>query len=418
MSRRRFWKALVRPREGRRLPPELKPRRVGALARQFARGVRDPLFRQLLQRIDQAPVHPGNKIDLFFDGGAAFESMLHSIRAAQQEVLLQSYILQDDRIGDALATAMSEAAARGVTVRLLADAFGSSRTRIAYWKRLKRSGVKARLINNLMPALWYGKAYRDHRKILVVDRSVAFTGGMNLGEEYAGTDAQVVWRDTHARIEGPAAWEMAVVFAEGWGWSRGAPFQIDPSPVMPSGVGSDVLVLDSRPLRGHDETASALAATIGAARESAWITNAYFAPRPFTVDLLAEAAQRGVDVRLLLPGPTDVPVVRHAGHGYFEALLAAGIRIFEYQPRVLHAKTLVVDRHVAMVGSTNIDFRSFHFNAECNALVLDDAVGTTLALQFERDLVDAQEITPAAWLGRAWPHRVGDALAKRLAFLL
>jgi cardiolipin synthase len=179
-----------------------------------------------------------------------------------------------------------------------------------------------------------------------------------------------------------------------------------------------VLVLDSRPLRGHDETASSLAAAIGAARDSAWITNAYFAPRPFTVDLLAEASQRGVDVRLLLPGPTDVPLVRHAGHGYFDSLLAAGIRIFEYQPRVLHAKTLVVDRHVAMVGSTNIDFRSFHFNAECNALVLDDVVGTTLALQFERDLVDAQEITTAAWRSRPWPHRVGDALAKRLAFLL
>ncbi len=418
MSRRRFWKALVRPREGRQLPPELKPRRVGVLAGQLSDGVRDPAFRRLLQRIDQAPIHHGNRIELFFGGSAAFDAMLQAIRGAQHEVLLQSYILKDDQIGDALAAAMEAATARGVTVRLLADAFGSSRTRLDYWKRLKRAGVKARLINNLMPTLWYGKAYRDHRKILVVDRSVAFTGGMNLGEEYAGTDQKVVWRDTHVRIEGAAAWEMAIVFAEGWGWSGGAPFEFDPTPATSAGDGGDVLVLDSRPLRGHQETASAVAATIAAARHTAWITNAYFAPRPFTVEQLAHAAQRGVDVRLLLPGPTDVPIVRHSGHGYFEALLLAGIRVFEYQPRVLHAKTLVVDRYASMVGSTNIDFRSFHFNAECNALMLDDAVGTRLAQQFEHDLADANEITLSAWLRRPRLHRMGDALAKRLAFLL
>lgn len=442
----------MRPREGRKFPPELRPRRVAVLAEQFAQGARDAGFRRLLQRIDQSPIHVDAAVTLYFRGDEAFAAMLGAIELAAREVLLQSYIVQDDAVGDALASALSAAAARGVTVRVLADAFGSSRTRVTYWARLKRSGVKARLVNNLMPALWYGKAYRDHRKILVVDRDVAFTGGMNLGEQYAGRGDAPIWRDTHARITGSAAWEMAVVFAEGWAWARGEAFTIEPRASRGSvldlaardaatacasdfasdsvsdsasasastrpGASASVLVLDSRPLRGHMETAAALAATVAAARSTVWITNAYFAPRRFTVDVLARAARRGVDVRLLLPGVSDVPLVRHAGHGYFSALLQAGIRIFEYQPCVLHAKTLVVDRFASMVGSTNIDFRSFRFNAECNAVILDEVTGEALAAQFERDLLDAREMHLREWQRRAVWHRLGDALARRLAFLL
>lgn len=408
----------LRPSPGRRVAADLKPRPVSRRAEQLPRGVHDPALRTLLQRIDQAPILGGHDVTVYFAGAEAFAAMCQAIDAAQREVLLQSYILKDDAIGERLAETLAAAAARGVTVRVLADAFGSSRTRGSYWRRLRRAGIKARLINNLMPALWYGKTYRDHRKLLIVDRQVAFTGGMNLALEYVGSPEHVAWRDTHARIVGPAAWEMAVVFAEGWGWALGRPFPIEPLVTDPTAAGSDVLVLDSRPWRGHLETASALAASAGAARTTLWITNAYFAPQRVTIELLSRAARRGVDVRLLLAGLTDVPLVRHAGHGFFDELLVAGVRIFEYQPRVLHAKTLVIDRHLVMVGSTNIDFRSFHFNAECNALIFDGAVGAALANQFERDLVDALEIDLKAWRGRPRWHRWGDWAARQLAWAL
>jgi cardiolipin synthase len=217
-------------------------------------------------------------------------------------------------------------------------------------------------------------------------------------------------------VEGPAAWELAVVFSEAWR-RAGGHLDFDPLP-PPEPHGASVLVLDSRPGRGHEETASVLAAIVGAAREKVWITNAYFAPKVRAVRVLAEAVRRGVDVRLLLPGRTDVPLVRHAGHGYFRALLRLGVRIFEYGAAILHAKSLVADDFVSVVGSTNLDFRSFHFNAEANLVILDAPTGLAFADAFRDDLTRANEIDVETWPDRSGLHRIGDNLARRLGPLL
>ena len=152
-----------------------------------------------------------------------------------------------------------------------------------------------------------------------------------------------------------------------------------------------------------------------AARRTFWLTNAYFAPSRGALPLLAKAAARGVDVRLLLPGTSDVPLVRHAGHGVFRYLLERGVRIFEYDASILHAKTVVVDGWASMIGSTNMDFRSFHFNAECNIVTLDATVAETLERQFAADLGQAREITSADWNRRTWLHKLGDAGARALS---
>jgi cardiolipin synthase len=295
----------------------------------------------------------------------------------------------------------------------------------------------AMVLNGTLPELW-NQLYRDHRKILVVDREVAFTGGMNIMEESgsfplsggrAGTSAAhagaLQWRDTHVRVTGPVTWEMAVVFAEGWTRARGTPFEIEPPPGAAeegapghSGPGAGVLVLDARPRRGYAEAASILSAIVAAARERIWITNAYFAPRRAAIRILGSAARRGVDVRLLLPGKTDVPLVRHAGHGYYKALLARGVRIFEYQPSILHAKSMVADGVASVVGSTNLDFRSFHFNAECNLVILDRATGARLEAAFEDDLRHSEEIVADEWRRRSPLHKLGDRLARTLSPLL
>ncbi|HSF42371.1 MAG TPA: phospholipase D-like domain-containing protein, partial [Thermoanaerobaculia bacterium] len=183
-------------------------------------------------------------------------------------------------------------------------------------------------------------------------------------------------------------------------------------------AGARILVLDSRPGRGHAESAAVLAALVGAARRTVWITNAYFAPGRTAVDVLGEAAGRGIDVRLLLPGWTDVPLLRHAAHGYYTDLLARGVRIFEYRGHVLHAKSLVADGYASVVGSTNLDFRSFVFNAECNLVILDRATGATMEEIFRQDLAASEEILPAAWRRRPLPHRLGDRMARWLSPVL
>src|SRR5262249_26034425 len=198
---------------------------------------------------------------------------------------------------------------------------------------------------------------RDHRKILVIDRRIAFTGGMNIADEYGSARRSRFprgpWRDTQVRVEGPTAWEMAVVFSEAW---RRAGGEIALEPLSNRGEGPvRILTLDSRPGRGHGETAAVLAAIAAAAKRRVWITNAYFAPRRLALEHLGRAAARGVDVRLLLPGSTDVPLVRHAGHGYYQRLLETGARVFEFRKAVLHAKTLVADDALSIIGSTHLD---------------------------------------------------------------
>ncbi len=417
----RLLKPFLRPAAYRVLPPDLRARRVGRLAAGLADGVRDPSFEVLLRRIDDAPLFPGNAVTLYFDGAEAFAAMREAVAAAREEVLLEAYILRDDATGRDLFGALASAARRGVTVRVLADAWGSFGTRSDFWREMAAAGIEVRLFHPIFSALWY-QPYRDHRKILVTDRRVTFTGGMNVADEYgaAGGAAEPPWRDTHARLEGPAAWEMAVVFSEGWDRAGGRPFAIPPLPwdERASRAGASVLVLDSSPGRGHAESASTLAAILAAARRNVWLTNAYFAPARAALDILGEAAERGVDVRLLLPGRTDVPVVRHAGHDLFAELLRRGVRIFEYGASVLHAKTVVADGYVSVVGSSNMDFRSFHFNAECNLVLLDETSAGRLQEQFRRDLDAAVEIVQPAWSRRPWPHRLGDRAAGALSPLL
>ncbi len=417
--RHRLFRPILRPFPGRKLPPDLRVGRVEKLAVALPEGLADPGFEVLMRRIDGAPFFGGNRVDVFFTGREAFAAMRESGEAAQREVLLESYIFKDDSTGRQFLVGMQGAAERGLTVRVLADALGSSATRAEFWQEMGSSGIEVRLFHPLFKGLWY-QPFRDHRKILVLDREVAFTGGMNIGEEYGSFRRRPkpgeTWRDTHVRVTGPAAWEMAVVFSEGWAHAGGEAFEIDPLPAdLADAPGSRVMVLDSRPNRGQAESAAALAAIGSAARRTLWITNAYFAPGHQGLDVLGAAAARGVDVRLLLPGKTDVPIVRRAGHGYYGALLERGVRIFEYQAAILHAKTLVADGLVSVVGSTNLDFRSFVFNAECDLLMLCPVTAATLEEAFLKDLESAEEVKLEDWRRRPLSKKIGDRLARWLS---
>jgi cardiolipin synthase len=427
MTAARVLEPVLRPRAGRRLPKELAPRRAYRLAEALPEGIHDPGFPDLLERIDTGVFHPGNRVKVFFSGADAFASMLAAVADAREEVLLESYIFKHDATGQQFADALSRAADRGVAVRVLADGFGSWATRRAFWEALRSHGVEVRLFHPLWSPIRY-LPFRDHRKILIVDRRVGYTGGMNIGEEYGSSALPAptskspplsTWRDTHVRVEGTAAWEMAVVFEEGWRHSRGEPLGLAPLTLSPAAAqGARVLVLDSRAGRGAREVASILTAIAGAARRTLWITTAYFAPRRRAITILRATARRGVDVRLLLPGPSDVPLARHAGHGFFATLLSRGVRIFEYQPAILHAKTVVADGLVSVIGSSNLDMRSFEANAECNDVILDRETAAGMEARFQEDLASSVEIVRPSWRRRRAFHRFLDAAARRLSPLL
>ena len=408
--------ARPRPWAGRRLPRELNARRVSRLAGAFPEGVRDPGFRELLSRIDDDVFRGATAVEVFFDGRAAFRSMLEAVEAARDELLLESYIFKDDATGRRFQEALIAAARRGVRVLVLADGVGSLETRRSFWKEMRDGGVQARLFRPL-GGVPIGLLFRrDHRKILVADRRVAFTGGMNIGDEYGSAllPSGSVFRDTHARVEGPPVAEMAVVFAEGWVESGGTGLELPP---LAPGSDHDprILVLDSRPGRGQRELASVFASIVAAARTRLWITVAYFAPRHRALWILGAAARRGVDVRLLLPGRTDIAVVRHAGHAVYSGLLSRGVRIYEYDAAILHAKTLVADGYLSVVGSSNLDFRSIEFNAECNFLIADVDVGARMESQFEEDLTRSREIALGPWRERGGLHRLADRFARTLS---
>lgn len=455
----------------RRLPRELRAYRAWALAHRMTNGVRDAAFQVLVQRIMRSPLHecPGGQ--LLIDGAEAMQAILDAIGQAREELLLETYILRDDAMGETVRVALAAAARRGVRVCVLADAIGSKATRSEFWEALTSHGIIVRLFHRLR--YWpFQVLRRDHRKFIVADRQIALTGGMNIGTEYGSSinGRADAWRDTFIRVDGSVARELAAVFAEGWDRAHGPPLPgleyvswSETTDAMHSatarslttawraqavrasverrlGPGRDrrrgrrvrrqidaaaadspsaALVLDARPGHGQREVLAVLAALAGAARKRLWITTPYFAPPSRALSLLRAAARRGVDVRLLLPSErTDVPLVRHAAHGAYTSLMAAGVRIFEYDRATLHSKTVVVDGHAGVVGSSNLDFRSFWLNAECNVLLFDDALAIRLERAFLEDCAGSTEISTALWARRSPAHQFGDWCARQLRWAL
>lgn len=416
----------LRPLVRRRsLPRNLQADRAWAFARTLADGARSPEFRELVQQIDGSPWHALAGLDVFEDGQRTYAAIAGVLAAATSEILVEMYILRDDRVGLRLQKLLADAVARGVRVCVLADAVGSFGTSRQYWRALEAAGIEVRLFH----PWWHSPLHawrRDHRKIIVADRAIAFTGGMNIGEEYGSSirASDASFRDCFVQMDGEVALEMASVFAEGWKRAGGAPLvglapvQRSASVRKPPAPEPAILILDSRPGRGQPQTIAVLASLVGAARERLWITTPYFAPPDGGLQILIDAAQRGVDVRLLLPGLTDVGILRYAAHGAYARLLRGGVRVFEYQPAILHAKTMVCDSHLSVVGSANLDFRSLWFNAECNVLVDDARTAGELEAHFVHDLTMSHEITMAEWRTRSLVQRAIAFVARGLRLLL
>ncbi|SHN30727.1 cardiolipin synthase [Duganella sacchari] len=379
------------------------------------------------------PLIAGNKTTLLFDGPQTMAEMLKAITTARNNINLETYIFDQDELGLKFADALIEKQQQGVTVNILYDSVGTIGVPAEFFKRMRNAGIRLIEFNPVNPAKVIGDSWklnnRDHRKVLIVDGKVAFTGGINISATYAKSSlfrsaskptdkSQVGWRDTHIKVEGPAVQAFQWLFVRQWASQDKDDLpEADyfPKPVI---AGDKVVrVLGSDP-GGQFEIYKAYALAIQESRKSIHITSAYFVPDRQTVDALIAAARRGVDVKIVLPGVSDSGLVFYAGHAFYDDLLEAGVKIYQLKLAVLHAKTAVIDGRWSTVGSTNIDTRSFLHNSELNVIVMGDAFGTEMERAFQEDMRDSNLITLEAWRHRPWSHRMKEWAARFMNYWL
>jgi len=367
-------------------------------------------FSRALDRATGARPIPGNILRHVAISSDALDGMLEMIHRAERWVHFENYIIHDDDTGCRFATAWAERARAGVSVRVLYDAFGCRSTSSAFWRELKSYGVDVRPFRPIWTSGPIEAFIRDHRKLLVVDGEQAMTGGLCIGDEWAGDPrgGRACWRDTMVVVCGPAVAALESSFARMW-TRAGAPLpEHEAAPPVPDECGpSAVRVVEGFP--GQSRIYRAMQLLAAAVTERLWITDAYLVAPPPLYASLVDAARGGVDVRLMLPGASDIPFIRVFTRGGYRELLHAGARIFEYRGPMLHAKTFVADHEWARVGSSNLNVSSLLGNYELDLVTEQDELTATLATQFQHDMAQSREIVLMARRRLPLPPRLVDA---------
>jgi cardiolipin synthase len=362
---------------------------------------------------------PGNQVELVLDGGV-FPRLWADLRNAKSSILVQMYYALSGEVTETLEEILTERALAGVAVYLLYDAFGAKALGGDYAERLRKAGAQVVAFRPLRFSNLWIIQNRAHIRAVVIDTDIGWTGGFGfddkwLGESRVGTG----WRDTSVRIRGPAVLQLAEAAAAGWAEATGDLFTGRVIPPQCEGGVADAALLYTAPTLGSTAAERYLALSIAGAQRTLFITNAYFAPDKNFVALLIEAASRGVEVQLLVGGhSTDVLVARLAAHGRYDALLAAGVHIYEYEPTTLHAKTFVIDGVWSSVGTMNFDNRSLALNDEVTLMVLDPNFGKQMESMFRDDLTRAIGIDPAAFRRRPMFEHVKEWAANQITRLL
>ncbi len=361
-----------------------------------------PAFTRLVTAMTGTPPRRGNRVRIMRNG-ATLEAMLDAIVVAEKTIDCSSYIYWPGAIAERFEAALSERARAGVDVNLVLDGYGSAKLDEAHLERLRGAGVHVSIFR---PPRWYNAKQlnnRMHRRILVIDGTLAFAGGVGIADVWTG-DAEDPehWRETHVCVEGPAVLDLFGAFLENWTEATGR--LLTGNHIVDPGFYDDGVALHvtrSTPNGGATAMTELFYCAIAGARERVWLTTAYFAPDRSFEEILCAAAHRGVDVRVLVNGQeVDKEVARRAGHRSYDKLLGAGVRLFEYDKTMLHAKVLLVDEGWANVGSANFDSRSLDLDLEVNVAVLDTDLVAELSTHFLEDLEGSREIDPAAWRRR------------------
>ena len=370
----------------------------------------DPAFRRSAEALGN-PMVGGNSALLLENGDEIFPAMVRDILEAKRSVNLETYIFQPDRAGRIIGDALIAAAQRGVEVRLLVDAWGSKFSDMKH--EFESAGVKAEKFRPIRPFAIHKIGRRTHRKILVVDGRIAYTGGLGIDERWLG-DARNTdeWRETQVRVEGPVVSQMQSIFSEDWTYTTGeilAGEKFYPA-LSPSGT---MLAQAVKSSLGDATSLSKMLyyLAIESSTKSIRIQNAYFLPDKQVRQALIEASKRGVDVQVMVPGRNiDLPMVRQASWRHYGDLLEAGIRIWEFEPTMLHNKTMVVDGVYTTIGSINFSARSMSKNAEESLAFYDKAFARKVESMFERDLKRCKEITLAEWKDRGFTKRLSETV--------
>ena len=355
------------------------------------------LAEQALSRTAGAPLLDGNAVDLLIDAAAHYDAWLAAIRGARERVLLENYIIRNDDVGRAFLDALVERAQAGVFVAVVVDWVGClGQSRNAFWAPLRKAGGDVRIFNPPQLGQPLGWISRDHRKLLVVDGVLGFLSGVCISAKWLGNPKHDVppWRDTGVTLRGPAVAELETAFAQSWGeiGSPLLPFAPIPEPEVPAGDVSLRLIATQPATAGMYRLDQLIASM---ARKTLWLTDAYFVGLAPYVQALLAAARDGVDVRLLVPGSSDIPAVASMSRSGYRPLLKAGIRVFEWNGSMLHAKTAVADGQWARVGSSNLNIASWLSNRELDVAVEGAGFAGQLAVQYEKDLGNATEIVLA-----------------------
>ena len=376
------------------------------------------------------PLIRGNHTRLLIDGPQTYQAMLAAVEKAHDHIHIETYIFASDEVGQRFADALRRKHQEGVAVRIIYDAVGSVATRRAFFDELAAQGIEVAEFHPLKPSSIYKINNRDHRKLVVIDGTVAFTGGINISSTYAksstsnpGPEAGVKsgWRDTQLEIRGPAVKQLQELFVQTW-TRLGKPLDAETRRLYPQldEVGEDLVQVV--PSEGGDQREfriyTAYLAAIRNATRKIWIQQAYFAPNPELRQELILAAKRGVDIRIIVPGFTDSRPVYYASRATYGELLESGISLYEHNEALLHAKTAVVDGVWSTVGSCNIDPRSFVHNNELNAAVVSSDLGRDMERVFHKDLENSQRIDPKAWSERPAGERVLEFMSGLFSYWL
>ena len=344
---------------------------------------------KMCNRLDASRFYPGNDVRVYVRGNEKFEDLLFDIRHAQKFIHTQYFIFRDDVLGRRIRDALVEAAERGVEVRLLFDDMGCFTVRRGFFKEMKARGVEVRAFMRIFqfrPS--WRLNFRNHRKIVVIDGQVGYIGGMNVADRYVDGDKDLSWRDTHMRVAGPAVHGLQMSFSIDWCYeSKNVLSDEKYFPHLSPTGETGVQVILSGPTGPWNTVAMMCEKIVSMAHDYVYIQTPYFLPTDSLVYALQVAALSGVDVRVMIPNHTDWVVMRWGSFSYISQMLSAGVKIYLYQPGMLHAKTIVVDDELVSIGSANFDFRSFEHNFETNALVYS----TEQALRVKEDfMVDVQ----------------------------
>jgi cardiolipin synthase len=408
----------------------LSPEKAAAIMAELKRQSGDVDILQkhvaLEQEIVGGTLSTGNKTVLLQDGPATYRAMLAAMSNAKDHINLETYIIEDDEVGRQFADLLLAKQAKGIQVNLIYDSVGSMRTPRDFFERLKAGGVQVLEFNPINPLTakkgWEVNS-RDHRKLLVVDGRTAFIGGINISSVYSSGSSparskapsakSAGWRDTHIQIDGPVVAEFQKLFLATWEKQHGAPLAgKNYFPALQARGTELVRSIGSSYDDPHSLIFLTLMSAITYAEKSVHFTNAYFVPDPQMLQALLDAARRGVDVTLILPGLSDSNLVFHAGRSYYAELLAAGVKIYERGGGVLHSKTVVIDGVWSSIGSTNLDWRSFLHNDEINAVILGPEFARQMQAMFEQDLAASTLITAEAWQRRPLNYRFKEWMAR------